>query len=149
MNLSDMRVSPQQMNRTRSRNRVGMKNASNSGLEHLGAEHEGKLSEVVIEALERVPDEWQTHLGRLLHCRGAALLDGLRLENRGIVGLINLIGREVGSINVGGQTWLKGRANATKAVELDTSEECMVLNLMRSTTAKTVFCVADHAIHCQ
>lgn len=107
-----------------------------------------QLSEVIIEPLERVADEWQAHLGRFLDW-AAAGLQGLSLENRSIVGLVNLIGREVGGVDVRGQARLERSSDAAKTVEFDATEKGVVLDLMRTTTTETVLGITNHAMHCQ
>lgn len=105
------------------------------------------LAEVVVEALEGISDEGQAHLRRLLD-RGSAsasLLDGLRLEHRRVVGLVDLVGGEVGGVNGGSQARLERSSDAAQAVELDTAEEGVSLDLVRARTAETVLRVADQA----
>jgi hypothetical protein len=102
------------------------------------------LSEVVIKPLECVTNERQAHLWRLLDC--SAGLEGLCLEDAGIISLINLISREVGGVNVGGQARLERRADTAETIKLDTAEESMALDLVSTTATQTVLRVADHAI---
>lgn len=111
--------------------------------------HENRelLSEVVIEPLESVTNKWQAHLGRLLgSCASAVVLDGLGLEQSCVVGLINLVGREVGGVDVGRQARLERSANATQAIKVDTAEERVALELMGTSPSKSVLRVADHAV---
>lgn len=58
-------------------------------------------SEVGVESLESVTNERQTHFGGFLYNALAALLDSLCLQHGGVIGLVDLVGREVGGINVG------------------------------------------------
>lgn len=106
------------------------------------------LSEVVIKPLKCVANERQAHFRRLLLLlrANAILLQGLRLEHSCIVSLVNLIRGEVCRINVGSQTRLKRRANATQAVKVDAAEEAVVLDFVGSATAETVLSVANHAV---
>lgn len=85
-------------------------------------------SEVVIEPLECVADEWQAHLRRLVH--RSTRSESLGLENGSIVRLVNLISREVRSIDCRCQPRLERCTNAAEAVEFDATEEWVVLDLM-------------------
>lgn len=102
-----------------------------------------RSSEVIIEALERVPNERQTQLRRLL--RGPATGKGLGLENGGVVRLVNLVRREVRGVNVGGETRLERRPNTAQTIELDTSEERVRLDILSTVFSKTGFRVANQA----
>lgn len=91
--------------------------------------------EVVIEPLERVPNERQAHLGALVlrggatgGCGGASGLGGP--EEGGVVGLVDLISREVRSVDVGGQTRFEGCPDPAQAVELYAPEEVVALDLV-------------------
>ena len=97
---------------------------------------------VSVETLVGVADEGQRHLGGFL--RLSAVLDGLGLEDRRVIGLVDFISGEVGRVNVGGEARLERCADATQAVKLDATEEGMVLDLVCTSTAKTVLRVADH-----
>lgn len=107
--------------------------------------------EVVIEPLEGVPNERQAHLGAfVLGGRaggdgggGAGGLGGL--EQGGVVGLVDLVGGEVGRVDVGGQARLEGGADPAQAVELDAPKEVVALDLMGSASAETVLRVTDEA----
>jgi hypothetical protein len=100
--------------------------------------------EVVVEPLERVPNERQAHLGALLLLLVAvAGLGGA--QQRGVVRLVDLVGGEVGRVDVGGQTRLERRADAPQAVKLDAAEEGVVLDLVRAAAAEAVLRVADEA----
>lgn len=61
----------------------------------------------------------------------------------GIVGLINLIRWEVGSVNVRGKLWLERCTDAAKGVKLNTTEEAVILDFIGRDSTKTVFGVAD------
>lgn len=91
------------------------------------------LSEVVIKSLKGIADERQAHFGRLLGL--ATLLQGLRLQNRSIVGLVDFISREVRGVDIGRQPRFEWRPNAAKAVKLDASEKRVALDLMCSTSS--------------
>lgn len=104
------------------------------------------LSEVVIEPLEGVTNERQAHLGRLLDNGRPSLLDRLRLEQRCVVGLVDLVRGEVCCVDVGCQAGLEGCADATQAVELDAAEEGMTLDLMGATATNSVLAVADETV---
>ena len=78
--------------------------------------------EVVIEPLERVSNEGQAHLWALLLLNRAS--SGLlSLDQRCVVGLVNLIRGEVGRVDVGSEARLERRPNTAKTVKLDTAEE--------------------------
>lgn len=106
-----------------------------------------RLSEIVVKSLKRVPDERQTHLGRLFGL-GAALarLKSLSLENSGVVCLINFVCWEVGCVDVGGESGLEWRSDASQAVEIDTTEECVALELMGATSPKSILSIAHHTV---
>jgi hypothetical protein len=107
-----------------------------------------KSPKVIIKPLKRIPDKRQAHLGALLLLRrpAAGTVAGLRgLEQRRVVRLVDLVGREVGRVDVGGEARLEGRADAAQAVELDAAEEGVVLNLVRAAAAEAVLRVADQA----
>lgn len=106
------------------------------------------LPEVVIEPLEGVSNEWQAHLWALLHpahLLGSGL-DLLGLEQRGVVGLVDLVGGEVGSVDVTGQPGLEWSSDSPQLFKLDTAEEGVALDLMGTTTAQTVLSVAYEAV---
>ena len=104
-----------------------------------------RSSKVIIEPLKGVADERKAHLGTLvLLSRGGngGAADGLGLEQGGVVGLVDLVGGEVGGVDVGGQTGLEGGADPAQALELDTPEEGVVLDFVSATSSETVFRVA-------
>lgn len=102
--------------------------------------------EVVVEALEGVSNKWQAHLGRFLRLaprgRGLGLLS---LEHCGVVGLIDLVGGEIGGVNSTGKTGLEGSADPAERVKFDAAEEGVALDLMRAATTETVLGVDDEA----
>ena len=65
------------------------------------------------------------------------------LEQRGVVRLVDLVGGEVGRVDVGRQAGLERRADAPQAVELDAPEEGVVLELVRAAAAQPVLRVAN------
>ena len=108
--------------------------------------HKPRSPEVVIKPLKGIPNKRQAHLRALLLLPGRAAgavpsLGGL--EVRGIVRLVDLVGGEVGRVDVGRQARLKRRADPPQAVELDAPEEGVVLELVRAAAADAVFGVAD------
>lgn len=108
-------------------------------------------AEVVIESFESVPNKRETHLRALLLLSGrqttSSTVPGLGgLEVRGIVRLVDLIGREVGGIDVGRKARLKRRADPPQAVELDAPEKGVVLELVRAAAADAIFRVADQTV---
>ena len=109
--------------------------------------HPASPKVVVLEALESVTDKRQAHLRRLI----TTLTAGSRSRSRNfqvgsVVRLINLVNREVGCIDVGGEFGLEGCADTAKSVKFDSAEEFVALNLISTTTAKAVLCVANKAI---
>lgn len=98
-------------------------------------------SEVVIEPLECVTDEGQAHLGRFLQL--LARRKRLRLEHRRIIRLVNFIRGEVRGINGRREARFKWRTDTTQAIELDTSEEGVALDFVRTASAETCLRVAD------
>lgn len=52
----------------------------------------------------------------------------------GVVGLVNLISREVGGVNIGLQLRLEWCANAAEGVEFNATEELVVLDLICTST---------------
>ena len=104
------------------------------------------LSEVAVEPLECVPNKGQAHLGGLF-LLSQTLAPGCLLgtEDRRVVRLVDLVGREVRRVNVGGQPWLEGCADPPKALEFHPAEEGMALDLVRAAPPEPVFRVADEA----
>jgi hypothetical protein len=106
--------------------------------------------EVVVEPLEGIPDKRQAHLRALLLLRRTATSAGAvprlcGLEQRGVVRLVDLVGGEVGRVDVRRQARLERRADAAQAVELDAAEEGVVLELVGAAAAEAVLRVADQA----
>jgi hypothetical protein len=100
---------------------------------------------VVLKALEGVADEWQAHFGciiitRLTICRSGR---SCSLEVRSIIGLINLISRKVGGVDVRAELGLEWGSDSAKSIELNSTEEFVVLNLICTSTAKTILGVAN------
>lgn len=103
--------------------------------------------EVVIEALECVSNKWQAHLGRFLRLtpRGRSL-GLLCLEHCGVVGLIDLVCGEIGSVDSTRKTWLEGSANTAERVKFNATEEGVALDLVRAATTETVLGVDNEAV---
>lgn len=100
------------------------------------------LSKVVIESFKGVSNKWQAHLWRLFNL--AALLQCLSFENGSIISLVNLVGREVGGVNVRCQARLEWSSDTTKTVKFDTTEEGMILDFVGTPPSKTVLSVTNH-----
>jgi len=102
-------------------------------------------TEVVVETLERITNEWQAHLRRIFTwssttCSGRR---SSRLQVGGIIGLIDLIRREVGRINIGSEFGLEWCADPAQIFKLDTTEEFVVLDLICPATTKTILSVTN------
>ena len=67
----------------------------------------------------------------------------MRLKQRRIISLIDLVRGEVRCIDVASQAGLEWSTDATERVELNTSEEAMALDLVSTATAESVLGVAD------
>lgn len=105
------------------------------------------LSEVVVESLEGISNEGQAHLGTLLHdTYGLGSLHLLRLKQSRVVGLIDLVRREVCRIDVAREAWLEGSPDASERVEFDATEEGVALDLMSAAATQTVLGVTDQAV---
>lgn len=101
---------------------------------------------VVLKTLEGVTDEWQAHLGCFLANLASCRRSRSRvLEVSSIVGLINLVGREVGRVDVRQELGLERRTDPAKSVEFNAAEEFVALDLVGSSMTKTVLRVADKA----
>ena len=72
-----------------------------------------------------------------------AVASHLGLEQRGIVSLVDFIGREVGGINGRSQARLEGRTDTAQVLELEATEERMCFDLMGTAATETVFGVAN------
>lgn len=64
----------------------------------------------------------------------------------GVIRLINLVNGEVGGINVRGEFRLEWCTNAAKGIKFNATEELVVLDFISTTTAKTIFRVANKAV---
>lgn len=73
-----------------------------------------RSSEVVVEALECVSNKWKAHLGCLLLIECLHSLSLLSLQQRSIVCLVDLVGREISGIDVAGQARLERRPNSSQ-----------------------------------
>lgn len=108
-------------------------------------------SKVVIEPLEGISKKGEAHLGALFlrpwHLAVAASSGLSGLQQRGIVRLVDLVRREVGGVDVGGQPGLEWCPDSAQTVELDAPEERMALDLVRPSATETVLRVANQTIH--
>lgn len=68
------------------------------------------------------------------------------LEDRRVVGLVDLVRREVRSVNSTRETRLERRADATERIELDAPEKGVAFDFVRTATAETIFGVDDQTI---
>ena len=102
-------------------------------------------AEVIIEPLECVSDERETHFRALLHLLGApgSLLG---LEDSRVVRLIDLVGGEVCRVDGRRKTRLKGSTDPTETFKLDAAEEVVMLDLVGAAATQTVLGVADEAV---
>ena len=112
------------------------------------------LPEIIIKPLKSIPNKRQTHLRTLLllpagpstAARRTTTIPGLGgAQQCGVVGLVDLVGGEVGGVDVGGQARLEGRADPPQAFELDAAEEGVALELVPAAAAEAALCVADEA----
>lgn len=62
-----------------------------------------------------------------------------------MIGLVDLVRGEVSGIDVGAQTGFERRPDVTEAIEIDTAEEGVVLDLLGARPAKSVLRIADQA----
>jgi len=69
----------------------------------------------------------------------------LCLQVSSIVGLINLVSREVGRIDIGGKLGLERCSDSAQAVKVNTAEKLVLLDFFGTSSAKTTFVVADNA----
>lgn len=74
--------------------------------------------------------------------RGLSLLG---LQQRSIVCLVDLVGWEVGGIDVARQARLKWCPDSSKGVEFNASEERVALDFVRTATTQTIFGINDKA----
>lgn len=106
------------------------------------------LTEVILKSLEGVPYKWQRHLRRLLLLgRGGGLESAVDLHRVGGL-LLQVLGGEVGGIDVGRQARLEGGAEAAEIIEIDAREEGVSLQLVGPAAAEAVLAVADEAVWC-
>lgn len=70
----------------------------------------------------------------------------LRLEQGRVIGLVNLVRREVCCIDVAREAWLKRSANPPERVEFDATEEGVPLDLVSTAATQAVLGVADEAV---
>lgn len=100
-------------------------------------------SRICIKSLVRITQEGNIHLWRFVLLLAIGSLLGPQLSSG--IGLINLIDREVGGVNVGCQPWLEWSSDPTKAVKIDPLEEYMVFDLVCTSTSETILRVTDQA----
>lgn len=100
-------------------------------------------AEVVLKSLKRIPDKRQRHLWRLLllGSRGG-LQPAVHLHSVGSLQL-QVLGGEVGGVDVRRQARLEGGTEAAEVVEIDAGEEWVAPQLVGSTTAEAVLAIAD------
>jgi hypothetical protein len=60
-----------------------------------------------------------------------------------IVGLINFIRWEVGCVDVGSEFGFEWCSNAAQAIEINTTEELVVLDLISTTPTQAILSIAD------
>ena len=99
-----------------------------------------------VEAFVGVADEGQAQLRLLLI--GHVL--SLSAKSRGVIGLVDLVGREVGDVDVGAESGLERSADAAQLVPDDTAEEAVLFDLVgtfhgSTGVAETVRGVAEKA----
>lgn len=104
------------------------------------------LTEVILKSLEGVPYKWQCHFRRLLLLwRRGGLEPAVDLHRVGGL-LFQVLGGEVGGIDVGRQARLEGGAEAAKIIEIDAREEGVSLQLVGPAAAEAVLAVADETV---
>jgi hypothetical protein len=99
---------------------------------------------VVIKSLERITNERQAQLWSVI----AGLISiGILLSFKvgSIVGLIDLVSWEIGCVNIRGQLGLEWCSNKAQTIEINASEEFVALNLIGTTSTKTIFSIANKA----
>lgn len=101
------------------------------------------LTEVILKPLEGIPDKRQRHLGRLLLLgRGGRLEPAVDLHRVGGL-LLQVLGGEVGGVDLGRQARLEGGAEAAEVVEVHAGEEGVAFELVGAAAAEAVLAVAD------
>lgn len=104
------------------------------------------LPEVILKALKGVPYKRQRHLGRLvLFRRRGGLEPAVDLHRVGGL-LLEVLGGEVGRVDVGREARLKGGAEAAQVVEVDAREEGVAFELLGPAAPQAVLAVADEAV---
>lgn len=96
-------------------------------------------TEVGIEPLEGVTNKRQAHLRTLVLLGTLPSTSLLSPQVRGVIRLVNLVGREVGGIDGRGEARLEGGTDPAQAVKLDTPEEGVAFDLVGTATSKTIF----------
>jgi hypothetical protein len=106
----------------------------------------GELSEIVIESLERITNEWQAHFWCILASRPTGSSGrSSSLQMSGVVSLVNLISWEVCRINVGRQLGFKWCADAAKSIKFDSTEEFVILDLLSRNSSEAMFGITNKA----
>lgn len=109
--------------RRRASRRFSSSSDHNSYTSHPPPHH--SLTEVILKALKGVPYERQCHLWRLLLIgRRGGLEPAVDLHRVGRL-LLQVLGGEVGGVDVGRQARLEGGAEAAEVVEVNAREEGM------------------------
>lgn len=98
-----------------------------------------------IEAFVGVSQEGDIHLRHLISNLASSLCS---LEMSSSIGLVDLIDREVGGIDVGREPGLEWCTNAAKAVEVNAAEEGVSLDFIRRDPAQAVLRVTNKAKLC-
>ena len=106
----------------------------------------GELSEVAVESLERITNEWQAHFWCVLTgCSTGSRSSSRHLKMGSVVSLINLISWEVCCIDIGGQLGLEWGSDATKSVKFNSTEEFVVLDLICRNSSQAMFGITNEA----
>lgn len=101
------------------------------------------LTEVILKPLKGIPDKRKRHLGRLLLLgRGGRLEPAVDLHRVGGL-LLQVLGGEVGGVDLGRQARLEGGAEAAEVVEVHAGEEGVTFELVGAAAAEAVLAVAD------
>lgn len=95
----------------------------------------------VVESLECVANERQAHL-RGLDTRRSSCRSSSLLQMGCVVRLVDLVSGEVGGVNVGGKLGFKRCSNPTQAIEVNATEKLVRLDLVGTSSPKTILGVA-------
>src|SRR3954447_19698955 len=99
----------------------------------------------MFKPLEGITDEGQAHLRCIFSrlCTSSCSRRRSRLQMSGIIGLVNLICREVCRIDIRSQLRLEWCSDTAKSIEFNATEEFMVLDLICTTSAETILCITN------